>query len=76
MYYFLNYIFTMFLMISIALVYTKEVSSTFVLVFLIIAAVASFLASAYAMSKYNALVDRIKKMENRKEKQTHNDEYL
>lgn len=65
MYYFLNYIFTMFLMISIALVYTKEVSSTFVLVFLIIAAVASFLASTYATWKYNALKDRLKRLESK-----------
>lgn len=67
MYYLLNHIFIFFLTIAFALAYTKEVSDGFVLVFLIIAAAASLLASAYATSKYNALEDRIKKLENKKE---------
>lgn len=67
MYYMLNHMFIFFLTIGIALVYTKKVSSSFVLVFLIIATAANLLASAYATWKYNALEDRIKKLENRKE---------
>lgn len=67
MYYVLNHMFILFLTIAIGLVYTKEVSDGFVLVFLIIAAAASLLASAYATSKYNALEDRIKKLENKRE---------
>lgn len=67
MYYLLNHMFILFLTIAVVLVYTKEVSSTFVLVFLIIAAAASLFASAYATSKYNALEDRIKKLENKRE---------
>lgn len=68
MYYLLNYIFICFLTIAIALVYTKEVSSGFVLAFLLIAAVANLCASAYATSKYNALEDRIEELENKNEK--------
>lgn len=67
MYYLLNHIFIFFLTIAIALVYTKEAPSGFVLVFLLIAAAANLFASAYATSKYNALVDRIEKLENKKE---------
>lgn len=66
MYYLLNHIFIFFLTIAICLVYTNEVPSGFVLVFLS-AAAANLFASAYATSKYNALVDSIKKLENRKE---------
>lgn len=68
MYYLLNYIFICFLSIAIALVYIKEVSSTFVLVFLIIAIVVKLFESAYATSKYNALEDRIEELENKNEK--------
>ena len=57
----------MFLTMSIALVYTNKAWTGFVLAFLIIATVASFLAAAYATSKYDALEDRIKKLENKKE---------
>ena len=67
MYYLLNLIFVFSLTIAIGLVYTKEVSSSFVLAFLLIAAVANLCASAYATSKYDALEDRIKKLENKKE---------
>lgn len=67
MYYLLNLIFVFSLTIGIALVYTKEASSTFVLVFLMIAGASHLFASAYAESKYSKLEDRIKKLENRKE---------
>ena len=67
MYYLMNWISIFFITITIALIYTKEVSSTVVLVFLIIAAAAKIFASAYAMSKYDELEDRIKKLENKKE---------
>lgn len=67
MYYLLNLIFVFFLTIGIGLVYTKEVSDGFVLAFILIAAAANLLASAYAQSKYFYLEDRIKKLENRKE---------
>ena len=67
MYYMLNHIFIFFLMIGIALVYTKEVPDGFVLAFLLIAAAAKLGASAYAQSKYFYLEDRIEKLENKKE---------
>lgn len=67
MYYLLNHMFIFFLVIGIALVYSKEVSSTFVLVLLMIAAAAHLFASAYAESKYSKLKDRIEKLENKKE---------
>lgn len=63
MYCLLNYIFITFLMFSIALVYTKESSSGFILAFLTIAAVANLFASTYATWKYNALAARIKKLD-------------
>lgn len=66
MYYLLNHMFILFLTIAIVLVYTKEVSSTFVLVFLMIAAAAHLFASAYAESKYSKLEDRINKLENKR----------
>lgn len=65
MYYLLNYIFICFLTIAIALVYTKETSITFVLVFLIIAIAVKLFESAYATWKYNALADRLKKLESK-----------
>lgn len=65
MYYFLNHIFIFFLTIAIVLAYTEEVSSSFVLVFLMIATVANIFASAYAELKYSKLEDRIKKLENK-----------
>lgn len=67
MYYALNLISITFLMFSISLVYTKEMSSGFALAFLTIAAVANLLASIYATLKYRALVGRIEKLEDRKE---------
>ncbi len=67
MYYLLNHMFILFLTIAIGLVYTKEVSSTFVLVFLMIAGAAYLFASAYAESKYEKLKNRIEKLENKKE---------
>lgn len=67
MYYLLNHMFILFLTITIVLVYTKEVSSSFVLGFLMIAAVAHLFASAYLESKYRKLEDCIKKLENKKE---------
>lgn len=67
MYYLLNHIFILFLTIAIGLIYTKEASSGFVLVFLLIAATANLFASAYATSKYSKLEDRIEELENRKE---------
>lgn len=67
MYYLLNLIFVFFLTIGIALVYTKEVSDGFILLFLLTAAVAKLCASAYAQSKYFELEDRIKKLENKRE---------
>lgn len=66
MYYLINLAFVFSLTIGIVLAYTEEVSSSFILVFLMIAAVANIFASAYATWKYNALEDRIKKLENRK----------
>lgn len=67
MYYLLNLTFTMFMTISIALVYTHEASSRVVLIFLLVAACFHLFASAYATSKYSALEDRIMKLENKKE---------
>lgn len=67
MYYLLNHMFILFLTIAIVLVYTKEPSTTFVLVFLMIAATTHLLASAYATSKYSKLEDRINKLENKRE---------
>ena len=52
-------------MFSIALVYTKEASSGFILAFLTIAAAAHLFVSVYATWKYNALEDRIKKLESK-----------
>lgn len=68
MYYLLNLAFIMFMIISIGLVCSHEVSSQIVLIFLLVAAVCELLASAYATSKYNTLEDRIMKLENKKEK--------
>ena len=65
MYYALNYISITFLMFSIALVYTKEASSGFILAFLTTAAASNLFASTYATWKYNALADRIKKLESK-----------
>ena len=67
MYYLLNYAFTMFMVIAIALVYNKTAPSGFIVAFILIAACWHLLAAAYATSKYNALKDRIKKLENKKE---------
>lgn len=67
MYYLLNFVFTMFLSITIALAYEKTAPSGFIVSFLIIALCFHLFAAAYAESKYNALVNRIKKLENRKE---------
>lgn len=67
MYYMLNYIFIAFITIAISIAYTKEASSAFVLVFLLIAAVANLCASAYATLKYSKLEDRIEELENKKE---------
>lgn len=67
MYCALNYISIFFLTIAIVLVYAKEPSTIFVLVFLMIAAVANIFASAYATWKYDKLEDRIEKLENKKE---------
>jgi hypothetical protein len=52
-------------MFSIALVYTKEASSGFILAFLTIAAAANLFASAYATWKYSKLEDHIKKLESK-----------
>lgn len=68
MYYLLNHMFILFLTIAIGIVYTKEVSSTFIWVLLMIAAVSHLLASAYAESKYEKLKNRIEKLENKREK--------
>lgn len=65
MYYLLNLIFVFSLTIGIALVYTKEVSSGFILAFLTIAAAANLFASAYATWKYSKLEDHIKKLESK-----------
>ena len=65
MYYLLNCIFITFLMFSIALVYSKEASSGFILAFLTIAAAANLFASAYATWKYSKLKDHIKKLESK-----------
>lgn len=67
MYYLLNHMFIFFLVIAIGLAYTKDASSTFVLVLLMIAAAAHLFASAYAESKYDKLKNRIEKLENKKE---------
>lgn len=68
MYYLLNHIFIVFITIAIAIAYAKDVSSGFVLAFLLIAAAANLCASAYATLKYNVLEGRIKKLENKNEK--------
>lgn len=65
MYCALNYISIAFLMFSIALVYTKEAPSGFILAFLTIASAANLFASAYATWKYSKLEDRIKKLESK-----------
>lgn len=65
MYCALNYISIAFLMFSIALVYTKEVPSGFILAFLTIASAANLFASAYATWKYSKLEDHIKKLESK-----------
>lgn len=65
MYYMLNHIFIVFITIAISIAYTKEASSGFVLAFLLIAAVANLCASSYATWKYNALADRLKKLESK-----------
>ena len=65
MYCVLNYISIAFLMFSITLVYTKEAPSGFILAFLTIAAASNLFASAYATWKYNALADRLKKLESK-----------
>lgn len=67
MYYLLNLVFTMFIIIAIAIVYNNSASSRFILPFLLVAACFHLFASTYATSKYNALEDRIKKLENKKE---------
>lgn len=65
MYYLLNLIFVFSLTIGIALVYSKEVSDGFIAVFILTAAVAKLVASAYAQSKYFDIEDRIEKLENK-----------
>lgn len=67
MYYLLNFIFVFFLIIGIALVYTKEVSDSFIAAFLLTAVIAKLVASAYAQLKYFDFEDRIKKLKNKKE---------
>lgn len=67
MYYLLNFMFVTLMTIGIALVYA-EVSSGFVAAFILIADVVNLIASAYATSKYSALVDRIEKLDSKKEK--------
>lgn len=67
MYYLLNLVFTMFIIIAIAIVYNNSASSGVILAFLLVAACFHLFASAYATAKYNALEDRIKKLENKKE---------
>lgn len=68
LYYMLNHIFIVFITIAISFAYTKEASSALVLMFLLIAAVANLCASAYAISKYSKLEDRIEELENRNKK--------
>ena len=65
MYCALNYVSIAFLMFSIALVYTKEAPSGFILAFLTIASAANLFASAYATWKYRKLEDHIKKLESK-----------
>lgn len=67
MYYVLNHMFIVFLTIAIGLVYTNEVSSSFVVMFLMIAGATYLFTSAYAELKYNKLKNRIEKLENKKE---------
>ncbi len=67
MYYLLNFMFVTLLTVGIALAYSKEVPSGFVVAFILIADVVNLIASAYATSKYSELVDRIDKLENKKE---------
>ena len=67
MYYLLNFVFTIFLAITIALVYEGTTSSRFILPFLLIAMSFHLTAAAYATSRYYVLKDRIKKLENKKE---------
>lgn len=65
LYYMLNYIFIVFITIAISFAYTKEAPSAIVLVFLLIAVVANLCASAYAISKYSKLEDRIEELESK-----------
>lgn len=67
MYYLLNLVFTMFIIIAIAIVYNNSASSEVILAFLLIAACFHLFAAAYATSKYDKLEDRIEKLENKKE---------
>lgn len=67
MYYLLNYAFTMFMAITIALVYNKSAPSGVIVALLVIGMSFELIASVYAESKYNDLKDRIKKLENRKD---------
>lgn len=66
MYYLLNHAFIFSLTLAIVLVYDRTVPYGFTLAFLLIAVALHLFAAYYATSKYNALEDRIKKLENRK----------
>lgn len=67
MYYLLNYAFTMFMAMTIALVYNKTAPSGVIVAVLVIGMTFELIASIYAESKFNDLKDRIKKLENKKE---------
>lgn len=67
MYYLMSYAFIFFLSIVIVLVYDGTAPYGFILAFICIAVVLHSGAAYYAMSKYNALEDRIKKLENKRE---------
>lgn len=67
MYYLLNYAFTMFMAITIALVYNKTAPSGVIVALLVIGMTFELIASVYAESKYDDLKNRIKTLENRKE---------
>lgn len=65
LYYLLNFVFAMFLSITIALAYEKTASPGLMVLFLIISLCLYLFASAYEESEHNALVNRIKELENK-----------
>lgn len=67
MYYLLNRAYILFLTVAIVLIRANELPGWVTLAILLAAAACELFASAYAASKYNALEDRIKNLENKRE---------